>query len=129
MIGVVYAPGDEANASRTANELNALDGPNSTRFKARSVPVGALSQTQDHFDALLLESGACTDPVMARAIIDAVRRRHIVSIASNPACLETSCCVLMVHSDSKVEIVLDTALANDAGAHFSPVFAMMVKRK
>lgn len=129
IVGVVYAPGDEAGAARTADRLNAVEGPNSTTFKARSIPVGALSQTQDHLDVLLVEDGACTDPAVAQAIVEAVRRRHVVSISSDPACVETKCCVLMVHSDRKVEIVLDTALADDAGAHFSPVFAMMVKRK
>jgi len=76
-----------------------------------------------------IADGACTDPAVAKAIIDVVRRRRVVSISSDPACLETKCCVLMVHSNGKVDIVLDTALADAAGAHFSPVFAMMVKRK
>jgi hypothetical protein len=129
VVGVVYAPGGEAGAARTADMLNSIDGPNSTTFKARSIPVGALALTGDHFDVLLIDDGAGSDPAVAKAIGDAVRKRRIVSISSDPACLETKCCVLMVHSDRKVEIVLDTALADAAGAHFSPVFAMMVKRK
>ena len=65
----------------------------------------------------------------AQAIADIVRRRHVISISTDPACLDSKCCVLMVHAERKVEIVLDTALADAAGAHFSSVFAMMVKRR
>jgi len=128
-VGIVYAPGEEAIAARTAEMLNALQGPNSTTFKTQAIAVATLAQLQDHLDLLLIADGACTDPAVAKAIIDVVRRRRVVSISSDPACLETKCCVLMVHSNGKVDIVLDTALADAAGAHFSPVFAMMVKRK
>ena len=128
-VGIVYAPGEEASAARTAEMLNALQGPNSTTFKALTIAVGALAQVQDRLDVLFIADGACADPAVAKSIIDVVRRRRVVSISSDPACLETKCCVLMVHSNGKVDIVLDTALADAAGAHFSPVFAMMVKRK
>jgi hypothetical protein len=60
---------------------------------------------------------------------DFIRRRHIISISNDPACLGAGCCVLMVRTTGTVEIVLDTALADSVGARFSTVFAMMVKRK
>lgn len=129
VVGIVYPPDAEATAARTADRLNAIQGPNSSTFKAQAIPIALLAQGQDRLDALLLEAGACADPANAQAIVDAVRQRHVVSISSDPACMATKCCVLMVHSDRKVEIILDTALADAAGAHFSAVFAMMVKRK
>lgn len=128
-VGVVYAGDSAAAAGRTAERLNATQGPNSATFKAQGVAVGALAGTTERLDALLLESGVCTDPANAQKIADAVRQRHLVSISTEPACLESKCCVLMVHTDRKVEIVLDTAMADAVGARFSSVFAMMVKRK
>ena len=118
-------------AARTAELLNAQQGPNSTTFKALTIAVGALAQAQDRLDVLFIaDGGSAPIPRTRRRIIDVVRwRRRVISISSDPACLETKCCVLMVHSNGKVDIVLDTALADAAGAHFSPVFAMMVKRK
>jgi hypothetical protein len=129
VVGIVYPPDAEAAAAQTAEKLNAIQGPNSTIFKAQSIPVGMLAQNQGRLDALLLEHDVCADPANAQAVTDAVHRRQVVSISSNPECLATKCCVLMVHADRKVEIVLDTALAESAGAHFSSVFTMMVKRK
>jgi hypothetical protein len=43
--------------------------------------------------------------------------------------MDARCCVLMVQAGSSVNIVLDTALADAAGAQFSSVFTMMVKRR
>jgi len=128
-VRVVYAADAGAAAAQTADRLNAIQGPNSATFKAQAVPVGGLPGDQDRLDALLLANGACTDPANAQAIADIVRRRHVISISTDPACLDSKCCVLMVHSERKVEIVLDTAMADAAGAHFSSVFAMMVKRR
>jgi hypothetical protein len=128
-VGIVYGPGGEAGAARTAAQLNAIQGPNSAIFKAQGLPVGALAETPDRFDVVLIADGLCTDPLAAREIAEAVRRLHVVSISSDPACLQARCCVLMVRSDRKVEIVLDTTLANAVGAHFSSVFTMLVKRQ
>ena len=128
-VGVVYAADASPAAAQTVDKLNAIPGPNSATFKAQSIAVDRLAANQDRLDALLLEDGVCVDPANAQAVGEVVRKRHIVSISTSPACLESKCCVLMVHTDRKVEIVLDTALAEAAGARFSSVFAMMVKRR
>ena len=129
VVGVVFAPGGEDAAMHTADLLNATPGPNAATFKAKGIAAGALAAVEDRLDVLLIEPSACADAATAQAITDVVKRRHIVSVAADPACLAAKCCVLSVHSDRKVEIVLDTALADAAGAHFSSVFAMMVKRQ
>jgi YfiR/HmsC-like len=131
-VRVVYAPAQPdaaAVANATAEKLNAIPGPNSATFKARSVPFAGLADDQDRFDVLILAPGTCSDAAAAQPVIDAVVRRRVVSVASDPACLDARCCVLMVRTGHKVEIVLDKALADSAGLRFSSVFAMMVKRK
>jgi hypothetical protein len=128
-IGVVYAQdqaGSEALASQAATLLNAITGPGQRALRGIPQAVKDLAQTAQPFDAYLLMPGTSGQ---GAAINDAVRRRHIVSISTDPACLAANSCVLMISTEGRVRIVLDTALADAAGAHFSSVFAMMVTRK
>jgi hypothetical protein len=85
-----------------------------------------LAQFASRVDALFLLPGSSKDQA---AITEFMRRRHLVSISNDPACMDAKCCVLMVRTTGGVEIVLDTQLAEAVGAHFSSVFTMMVKRK
>lgn len=128
-IGVVYGAGvrdGKNSATQTAGALSAMGGPGSSTIRANIVAVDELAQNAQHFDVLYLLPGAAANGAL---IADAVRRQHVVSISSDPACLDAKCCVLMVQAGSSVNIVLDTALADAAGAHFSSVFTMMVKRR
>lgn len=129
IIGVVYAsqsPSSKALATQTANLLSTLPGPNNSTIRARPVPVETLVQANDRLDAIFLLPGMSAE---APTIVEAIRRRHILSISNDPACLETNCCVLMVRANPQVEIILNSAMAEAVGADFSTVFAMIVKRK
>ena len=128
-IGVVYGAGarDAKNsAARTAGALAAMRGPGSSTIRANVLTVDELADYAQHFDVLYLMPGLAPNGAQ---IADAVRRQHVVSISSDPACLDAKYCVLMVQAGSGVNIVLDTALAAAAGAQFSSVFTMMVKRR
>ncbi len=128
-IGVVYGPGvrDGRNsAGQTAGTLATMHGPGSSSIRANAVSVEELAQSTQHFDALYLLPGLAANGAQ---IADAVRRRHVVSISNDSACLDAKYCVLMVQAGSGVNIVLDTTLASAAGAQFSSVFTMMVKRR
>ena len=128
-IGVVYgaAVRDGKNsAAQTAGALAAMRGPGSSVIRANAVSVDELAQNAQHFDVLYVMPGLATNGAQ---IADAVRRQHVVSISSDPACLDTKYCVLMVRAGAGVDIVLDTALSAAAGVQFSSVFTMMVKRK
>jgi len=124
-VGLVYS-GDAAGAAEAARRFGALSAPNATRFDVVTIAAAELERYSGHLDLLLLMPGTSAS---AAAIAGTVRARHVASISSDPACLETHCCVLMVRSGERVDIVLDTALADAAGARFSTVFTMMVKRK
>jgi hypothetical protein len=128
-IGVVYGAGvrdGKNSATQTAGALSTMSGPGSSTIRANIISVDELVQNTQHFDALYLLPGVVTNGAQ---VADAVRRQHVVSISSDPACLDAKCCVLMVQAGAGVNIVLDTALADAAGAHFSSVFTMMVKRR
>ena len=125
VVGIVYATsGGRLSAAETAERLRSIPGPNAASFRPELIAASELSQFSGRLDAVLLMPGASSETVA-----DVVRRRRIVSISSDPACLNARCCVLHVRTGGGVEIVLDTALADAVGARFSPVFAMMVKRR
>jgi hypothetical protein len=129
VIGVVYASQNasgKALALQTVNLLSTLQGPNKSTIRARVVSVETLVQGNDRLDAIFLMPGMSAE---APAIVEAIRRRHILSVSNDPTCLETNCCVLMVRANPQVEIILNSAMAQAVGADFSTVFAMIVKRK
>jgi hypothetical protein len=129
VVGVVYAPsliGGRASAVQAAEQFKAIPGPNHTSFQVEILATDGLAQFANRVDAVFLVPGASKDQA---AIGEFLRRRQLVSISNDPACMEAKCCVLMVRTTGGVEIVLDTQLAEAVGAHFSSVFTMMVKRK
>ena len=63
------------------------------------------------------------------AIVDVARRRHLLVMSNDPTCLDQRSCMLMVRDTGRVEIVLDSALAQSAGVSFSSVFTMMVQHR
>jgi hypothetical protein len=128
-VGVVYGtsiPDGKAAAEQIVGELNTMEGPNSKIVHAEAIPLEGLSQSQGRLDVLFLMPGSSST---SSRVGEFIRRRRIVSISDDPACIGAGCCVLMVRAEGTVEIVLDTALADSVGARFSTVFAMMVKRK
>jgi hypothetical protein len=127
-IGVIYAseiPNSRIPATETAKAIGAMRGPNNRDVQAVALSIDDLSHYAGHLAVIYLLSGASNH---ADAIMTAVRRLHALSISDDPACLAAKCCVLMVRSAQRVEITLNSALADAAGARFSLVFMMVVKR-
>jgi hypothetical protein len=102
-----------------------MHGPNSRTLQPHLISTNELSQFQGHLDVLFLMVGASSHSVV---ILDCIRRHHLVSLSDDPLCAETQCCVITVHAGPRVEISLNSALADAVGARFSLVFTMMVKR-
>jgi hypothetical protein len=125
IIGIVFGS-DAKTASQTAAAMEAIPGPAQSSFKTVLIEALDLARTQGHLDAVLLMPDALAQ---AATVADAARRRKLVTVATDPACLEQHSCVLMVRAGARVHIVLDTQLANAVGANFSSVFTMMVERK
>ena len=128
-VGVVYHGGDadsKLEAARVAAMLAHLPGPGSASLQVTVMAAQDLPGASQHVDALYLlplpaESG--------RPVTDFVKHQSAVSISADPACLEMGVCVLFVQARPSMTIVLDTALAQAAGAKFSTVFTMLVKRR
>ena len=129
VVGILYGSDTadaRANAAQVASALNSLRGPNQSSFRAVIMKVRDLTTAVRHLDAVLLLPGTLCH---AAAIGVSARRLHVITISTEPACLDAKCCVLMVHSADRVRIVLDTAMAQSVGANFSSVFEMMVERR
>ena len=129
LVGVVYPPDiatTEVLATETAKVIGTMHGPNSRRLQPIVLSTNALAKFEGRLDLVFLVIGASKHP---EEILDAMRRLHFVSISDDPACADARCCVLMVRTDQRVEISLNTALADAVGARFSLVFTMVVKRK
>jgi YfiR/HmsC-like len=127
-IGVIYAseiPNSQTLATETAKAIGAMRGPNNRDVQTVALSIDDLSHYAGHLAVIFLLFGASNH---ADAIMTAVRRLRALSISDDPACLATKCCVLLVRSAQRVEITLNSALADAAGARFSLVFMMVVKR-
>jgi len=129
VVGVLYAP-DGADAKQqavqTAGALEAIPGPNQSSFRGEPISVKDLAQSSTHLDAVLLLPGAESQ---AQAIAEAARHRRLLTISTDPSCIDAKCCVLMVRTTGRTQIVLDTQMADSVGANFSSVFTMMVERR
>jgi len=129
VVGVVYPsdiPDAQAVAEATAQLIGTLHGPNSRTLQPQLISTNELSQFQGHLDVLFLMAGASSHSAV---ILDCVRRHRLVSLSDDPLCAKAQCCVIAVRTGPRVEISLNTALADAVGARFSLVFTMMVNRK
>jgi hypothetical protein len=128
-IGVVYAPqrpDGAANAHRVAEKMATLSGQGIPALHARVIAADELAAA-GHFDALFLMPGAASSD--GASIGAAVRKERMLSVSNDPACLQARCCALFVRAEPRVEIVIDTAMADSVGARFSLIFAAMVRRQ
>ena len=127
-VGVIYAS-EIANSQQLAAEavkaIGTMRGPNNREVQAVGISIDDLSHYGGHLDVIYLLIGASNHPGV---IVTAIRRLRAVSISDDPACETTKCCALLVRSAQRVEITLNSALADTAGARFSLVFMMVVKR-
>ena len=127
VVAVVYHDADsKLQATHVAAMLMRQGGPGSATVAASIMAAQDLAQSAQHVDALYLLS---LPPEAGRSVGDYVKRQSVVSISADPACLDMQACVLMVQARSNMTIILDTALAQAAGAKFSAVFTMLVKRR
>jgi hypothetical protein len=129
LVGVVYPsdiPDAQALADATAQLIGSLRGPNSRTLQPIVISTNDLPRLDTHLDVLFLIVGTSKHSAL---IMDTIRRHRLVSISDDPVCADAHCCVITVSTGKRVEISLNTALADAVGARFSLVFTMAVKRK
>jgi hypothetical protein len=128
LVGVIYASeiaNSQQQAAESVKAFGTMRGPNNREVQAVGISIDELSHYAGHLDVIYLLVGASSHP---GTIVTAIRRFRAISISDDPACETTKCCVLLVRSAQRVEITLNSVLAEAAGARFSLVFMMVVKR-
>ena len=128
-VGVIYAseiPNSQQLAAEAVKAIGTMRGPKNREVQAIGISIDDLSHYSGHLDVIYLLTGASNH---SGAIVAAIHRLRAISISDDPACETTKCCVLLVRSAQRVEITLNSALADAAGARFSLVFMMVVKRR
>ena len=129
VVGVIYASdtrGGETLAAETAALLSTMRGPNSRPLQPEVLSVNDLAHFEGHLNVLFLVQGSTK---RSDVLLDTMRRLHLVTISDDSLCSITQTCVLMVRAGQRVEISLNTDLADAVGARFSLVFMMVVNRK
>lgn len=127
-VGIVFADiaDGKAKAMQAATLLGIIPGLNKATFRTVLIAAKDFAQTTERLDAVILMPN---QGLSSNEMATAVRRRRVVSISTDPNCIDTKCCVLMVQTGRRVRIVLDTTLADAVGAKFSSIFMMMVERR
>jgi len=120
VIGVVFDPHKPASVAEKNEIMAALGG---------GFSVGAITLT-----GRPMEAGAVggvkvvflTRGVDYAAVGSNARSRRIITIGSDPACVQSGGCVMSVSTDPTVQIIVNRNAAASAGAAFKAAFRMMI---
>lgn len=122
-VGVVFGSDNKA-AEQAARQLEATPSSLESIFKATPIADRELGREPRHLNLLLVMPDAS-----GRFVSDFARREKVISIGLDPSCIDEGSCVLMIQSQGRIHVVLQTRLADAVNAKFSSVFTMMVERK
>jgi len=123
VLGVVYDPSKPSSVA----EKNAVMAALASGYNA-----GSLTLTGKAVEASAV-SGAggvaalyVTGGVNYAAVGAAAKAKHLVTVGSDPACVNSGACVMGVSTDPKVEIIVNQSAAAAVGAAFKAAFRMMI---
>jgi hypothetical protein len=122
-VAIAYRPGDAA--SRHDAEAIALSAGTTLRLgeqvlQPRLVPTDALAA--GGYALLIAAAGADQ-----AALADAFRSQRVLCVSADPAAVEAGHCVMSIHSDPRVDIVVNHTAAAAAGIEFATAFLMMIR--
>ena len=125
-VGVAFAKGNsdsEADALAIVGEFGS--GISTTRgtLTAKAVDESSLGDGGSYI-AFIAASGVPTDKVMALA-----KSRKLLCITGDAEMVAHGRCVMSVHSQPSVEVIVNLAQENAIGIKFASAFHMMIKEK
>jgi hypothetical protein len=123
VVAVVYSAGNAASRADAAEIVTAFgSGLKAGNNTVRAVAVDAAELGKGgSYVALIVSTAAPLDPVM-----QFVRAFRVPCITGDVAQVQAGRCVMAVHSDPRVDIVLNHDLAAAAGIAFATAFRMLV---
>ena len=123
VLGVVYDPSKPASVA----EKNAIMGALGGGFSAGSVTLtGKAIEAGDVGGASGVAALYVTGGVNYGAVGAAAKAKHLVTVGSDPACVNSGACVMGVSTDPKVDIIVNRAAAAAVGVAFKAAFRMMI---
>ncbi len=123
---ILFAPGNEASeAEADAIERSTGAGIAAGRgtLKTRRVPIGSMGNLTGYQVAFVTTGlrGEQGD------ISAAAARSSVLTISSDPACVQAGHCVVGIATSPKVQITVSRAAARAANIRFGSAFLMLVK--
>jgi hypothetical protein len=123
VLGVVFDPSKPGSVAEKNAVMAALGGGFSAggvTLTGRPVEASAVGGVSG-VAALYVTSG-----VNYGAVGAAAKARKLITIGSDPACVQSGACVMGVATEPKVDITVNRAAAAAVGATFKAAFRMMI---
>ncbi len=122
-LGVVFDPSKPASVA----EKNAVMAALGSGYAAGSLTlVGKPVEAGEVGDVSGVQALYVTGGVNYAAVGGAAKAKKLITIGSDPACVNSGACVMGVSTDPKVEIVVNRATAAAVGVAFKAAFRMMI---
>lgn len=123
---ILFAPGNEASeAEADAIERMTSSGIAAGRgmLKARRVPIGSMGALNG-YQVAFVTTGLRGEQDNISA---AAARSSVLTISSDPTCVQAGHCVVGIVTSPKVQITVSRAAARAANIRFGSAFLMLVK--
>lgn len=124
VVGVVFDPAKPASVAEKNAVMAAIGGG----YSAGALTVVGKPVPQNEVDDVAgVGAFFVTGGVNYAAVGAAAKARKVITIGTQPACVNSGACVLGVTTEPKVEIVVNRSAASAVGAAFKSAFRMMIK--
>ncbi|KQN21919.1 hypothetical protein ASE89_02900 [Sphingomonas sp. Leaf30] len=123
---IVFEPGNAASEAEAAAIERAIGSglaAGRSAIRARRVPVGAIGSLAG-FRLAFVTTGLRAEHA---GIAAAAARSSVLTISSDPACVQTARCVVGITSGPKTQITVNRAAARAANIRFGSAFLMLIK--
>ncbi len=123
---ILFAPGNEASEAE-AGAIERMTGSGIAAgrgtLKARRVPIGSMGSLTG-YQVAFVTTGLRSEQ---RDISAAAARSSVLTISSDPVCVQAGHCVVGIATSPKVQITVNRAAARAANIRFGSAFLMLVK--
>ncbi len=123
---ILFAPGNEASeAEADAIERSTGSGISAGRgtIRTRRVPIGSMGNLTG-YQVAFVTTGLRGEQDNISAV---AARSSVLTISSDPACVQAGRCVVGIATSPKVQITVSRAAARAANIRFGSAFLMLVK--
>ncbi len=121
IIAIIYNPADPLS-EKEARNIERLVNNDAGRLRSRMVTVSGLDRLKGAGFAILT-SGLKN---YFDRLGDELKKNKILSFSLDKDCVLHSCCAVYIHSEGRVEILVNKETVDIIEARFNPVFMMMV---